>query len=41
VLSTGAPLFVAVLTLESVTFAVALSALLFVAGIGLGSANVL
>jgi MFS family permease len=41
VLSTGAPLLVALLPLDSVSFAAALSALLLVAGIGLGSANVL
>jgi MFS family permease len=41
VLSTGAPLFVPLLPLDSVSFAAPLSALLLVAGIGLGSANVL
>jgi MFS family permease len=41
VLSTGAPLFVALVPLDSSSFAAALSALLLVAGIGLGSANVL
>jgi MFS family permease len=40
-LSTGAPLFVALLPLDSLSFAAGLSALLLVAGIGLGSANVL
>lgn len=41
VLSTGAPLFVPLLPLDSRSFAAAQSALLLVGGIGLGSANVL